>query len=278
MTEFKGEFRFLPGFDTASANNRLMVTGDFDRDIDFVGRGQPDEIDAYKAKAGMCRKAAFAAALPACDIPREGSIAIDGWDDVTEDANQIVRNIVSGANLRDYQALGSGRDDPHAHSMGAARDGLSTVTAFLEVIPHVEVRNTLSDPNAELAKIAIQSKGFIIEWAGLQSLVDVQLAYALAAKKPTYFDHLFEGLRFNPRYFTSDGHRVRLDPQRAENLRGQTHTRHPRAEQPGLTALFGCPARRIIPKLYDRMVASAADAGLFEATYREARQNLGYED
>jgi hypothetical protein len=278
MSESTGEFRFLPGFDTASANNRLMVTGDFSREPDFVGAGRVDETRAHEVLKSLSRKAAFAATVGHASVPESSSPVPQSWEDVTDAADIGVRQLVRGSDLSEYQRQGGLGPEAYEHSTEAARGGISTITAFLEVIPRVEAGTGYADPNTELATLALRSKGFIIEWAGIHSHVDYQLAYALAKVKPHDPGTWFDGMRFNARYFTNTSGRIRINPDKAPNLRGISHTSHPSTAQPGLTALFGCPARRMIPKLYDQMVASAALGGLFEATYREARRNLAYED
>ncbi len=279
---------YLPTLETASARNRLLVTSVAPIDVGAIDFTFPEQRCPYTNDGTLKdleRKQSIARSITDLVLDDESDILQSGtfstWDDLNERMCQVTDSYIDDLDLSEFSALTRGSDEETiSHTKYAAAEGVATIVAFAEVIPRVMVHEEFEDPNTQLGKIALQSKGFIIEWLGIHNDVDYRLAYALAVKKPKDLEAVYKGLRFNSRWFKSDGGRVGLDPVRAENLRDWTTRTHPSAHltsQDRRFALFGCPARKIVPVLYDAVTKLAVSGGLFEATYRQERANLGYE-
>ncbi len=269
--------QFLPTFETASAHNRLMVTSPCIE----VGTAVLDmglsESERRAVQVGLARKRAVAEYLGGVSCNSSGeSPESSSWDDLTGQTCDWLYNHLTAHAFDNYRATGSrSEDESKRHILNAGYTGIVTVSAFLEVIPRVLAGRDFQKPNSELAHISRCSKGFIVEWLGLNEFVDYPLAYALALKKPKKLEDVFNGLRFSSKWFCEKEGRVKLDPRKTANLRDETHRRHPSKHQPRGAVLLGCPARKMIPRLYDSMVNEAETNGLFEVTYESERRKYG---
>jgi hypothetical protein len=160
--------------------------------------------------------------------------------------------------------------------------GTAQTVAFLQVVAEVAALRERRYPAAGLRRIAQRSKGFILHHAALNDAADSGLVYALAQPKPDTTADIeteapFVGLRYNPKWFRMlRGDALGLDPQRVENLRGESN-KHPNHGARPDDIWFGCPAGHIIPGLYDGLIALADAHGLLGVTYDRARGNLGYD-
>jgi hypothetical protein len=278
--------KFIPGFETASAHNRLLLVADNPdlSSIEFVGPGRCP-YSSRLAEGELRRKHAFASHIG--DVALESFVdsetkSPESWSVFNGQVSELVERYVDALDLDSYMALAPVWSSPveaARHTKTAAREGVATITAFLEVIGRVAAHQELEKPDLELASMARSSLGFIVEWLGLDEEVDYRLAYALAKPKPSSINLVYEDLRFNSKWFILDQDgRVRINPDRAVNLRDHRH-KHPMNDdrfQNGEYVLFGCPARRIIPNIYRSMINTAQEAGLLSQSYWTERANLGY--
>ncbi len=182
---------------------------------------------------------------------------------------------------RDLDAYASSTDfsstvDAVRHVRRVARDAVVTTAAYLEVLPKVLMHEEFEDPNRGIARYGSRSMGFMLAWSGLHDQVDKPLAFALAVSPPPQ-ESIYDGmLHFNPKWFADVQGHVVLDPDKAPDLRDETHHRHPAQSDRGQRVLFGCPGRHMIPVIYRNMLQGAHDGELFAATYHTERMNHGY--
>lgn len=270
--------QFLPTFDIAPAHNRRIVTGlqNGSDAIEFTG-DRPCAGDRLFAQMGLANKQLIARYLGeiSCDVSGE-PLETYGWDELTSQTYSWLDSHISKYPFEEYQNLGFATEaQAKKHILAAGYMGIATASAFLEVIPRVLSEQELEKPNADIADYGRRSKGFIVEWMGLNDDVDYHLAYALALKKPLHKEQLFEGLRFKRRWFCAENGRVRIDASKVANLRDMSNSRHPASHQPRVAVLLGCPARKMMPRIYDAMVNQAEGNSLFEMVYRDERRKYG---
>lgn len=292
---------YLPTFETAPAANRLLIC-------------RPNQTlpptEAHPKKDIIERRQAIAKALVSIPLvmpeedPQMSPLASSGsggeaWHNLSQYTSRWIYQHITKVNDNLMSESGHPIElnelrDHLDSSTGAAREGIVTIAAFLEVVAKLSANNDYANPSQAIAQKAMASKGFIIEWAGLDSQVDRPLAYSLAeCPKPTKETEVFIDLHFNPKWFKDENGRVKLDPALASNLRSYqkmsqstspygysepeivARDKHPSVEQTS-SDLFGCPSMPIIPKIYDFMVATASTDKLFEKTYNEERWQRGY--
>lgn len=271
----------LPGFEVTPARNRALVAQDTEsvadplRQCPIFHGGEPQRWDRAKTAADLTRKRVLHRFIDAeFDTNLLGNYPhVEDWD--------AVRGYVTGLIDEMYGGQFPDTISPHPNKslVRIADEGVATMTALLEVGPRVMMNERLDNPNEQLAKYARRSIGLVIGWMGVHEKVDPALAFALAERKPLHITRVFDrGLRFSPRWFLFDRHteRYRLDPDRADNLRGSNHRTHPAWRGAGSAALFGCPAWEVVPQLYDEMVSVAEASGLFGETYADVRRSHGY--
>jgi hypothetical protein len=274
--------RLIPGFETAPGPHRAMVRdGSKYREIIFPnGSPTPPQIKQAEQDLGTKRMLAsrigslgLSSPLPAAET---AATAAGGWRSLKEGTWAWLDGHLATVAIPKYRSAFLTEAQAHAHVAEAARDGASTVVAFTEVVGKVLVNREFKDPNAEIAEWARASVGFSIEWAGLDDMVDLRLAWALASPKPRKPEFVFDDLHFDPRYFAADDElrRVGIDPAKAPNLRDEENRRPHRRDS--RRPLFPCPADAMIPRLHSMIVDEAEAAGLFGRTYLEERAQCGY--
>jgi len=270
--------RFLPGFETAPGAHRALVTSP---DLGSVIRycdAHPDPGLVSDAGEDLYRKQVVADALAPVvlgSVPAEATQEAMTWATLCDTTNSWLESHLAEVDFSGYAPEEFPTPEEAGRNVvGAARQGVATIAAFLEVIPRTlawRMDEPLTTPDAQLAIWSARSKGFIVEWLGLSEAVDYRLADALAEEPAGDPFSVFKDLHFEWIYFIADEAtgEIRLDPELVPALssNGVRVVDADRTERP----LFGCPARKMIPHLYDAMVRQATESGLLGVTYAQER-------
>lgn len=179
---------------------------------------------------------------------------VDSWQELITATTQLVVNEIWHAQR--ILPTAPRRQIDSDRVVHDAKAGISQIGTFLRVIPEVYVKTDLVDPAADLFLVAARSKGFAINGAALDDTADSGLAYGLAAPKPaTSAPMPYDILQYYPKWFTHDhtGGAVGLVSNVVTNLRGESG-KHPNHYAQSGDIWFGCPAHKIIPRLYDHIV------------------------
>ena len=214
--------RFLPGFQTAPGPHRALVTRpDVGADV-YYHDGPPCERVRNEALLDLERKQRVARALSpvALDASRlEAPPARAGWSELRDRTNAWLDAHLASVDFSDYNpALFPTGEQARQKVLHYAHQGIATINAFQEVTGRAvawRVDETLSEPNADVAGFAARSRGFIIEWLGLDGATDFKLADAIAVDPTGNPDRVFDDLHFEWIYFDVDAVRreVHLDPE-----------------------------------------------------------------
>lgn len=263
---------FIPGIEMACPYNRRLVNGH---------EGQPIVSGTSKkglnraiamGEIGLQRKQAFAATLTPDVLDR---LVIEDtpsdWEDLTQMAHDAVGSAYEGVDLSDYaEACESTEEEVYDSEVeDAARGGISTATAFIEVIPRVLVNAGLEKPAEEAVDYAIRSKGFMIHWAGVRSDIDPALADYFARPGLPQRQSVFDNLRFDERLFKAEEGRI-IPKQRvcfmpidgAVFALAKNYKIKP-------SVILGCPGIRAVSRLFPEMVEAADRAGLLQESADE---------
>lgn len=208
------------------------------------------------------------------------------WGELAVAANGMVDAHLEAQDFTEYASLrtvgdGYGNERPQLpdETMGEAKEvahqGNHTTAAFLEVVPKVLSVNEYTDPNKEIAQVALNSLVFIAEWARLEGKMDYSFDYALAYPRPKLRGRkpeevIFKDLHFGVHWFKQEGEQVVLDAEKAPKLRDQRG--HPLLKRDqGTVPLFGCAALHLVIPIGKQMVRAAETSNLFGLTYEAAR-------
>lgn len=262
--------QFLPSFELAPPHNRLLVTQPRrDGQVQFYG-GAPTPEQTRHAQTVLGVRQRVSSFLG--DAVIDGSYEaehVTAWSTLKAQTNQWLTSHIMSLPIDDHESICvvATPDEAKAEILSAGREGVETILAFLEALPSIKFPMNLTKPNQEIADVARASKGFIIAWSNLSGTNDRALAFALANPKPRTMGKVFHDLHFDPSWFCYKNGRVGLDPAKVRLLRSYHGARPNVDSRIGPRALFGCPASKMIPRLYDMVVAEAEKAELFEQKY-----------
>lgn len=268
--------QLLPGFNTASGANRHLVTVP-----ELPERLPPLSL---VSESDLMGKRVIARSLqPRPDLSRiamatntnvDAMTVRERWSELVYTSNVWLEGHLRGIILPNYDpGHFSSSDEAKNHAIKAAKDGYATCGAIIEVVPKVLYDRTFDDPNTEIADWASRSVGMAVEWLGLDPEVDEPLAGALSDVWPEVNESAFHDLHFGEMWFEADDRTrsVSLHAERAAALLDRTRYEHPAEKQRPVETLFGCPARKWIPGMYQAMVGLAMEQCLFQDTYNEHR-------
>lgn len=259
----------------ASAHNRHLVLTPGSKDgIDFIGNPATG-YDIAKAAEELHTKQALAAELGRFPVARELAIPVKDWTSLVRSMSNFVIGHLEQHDFEAYSKSPPKRNQKTDREkiLVVANEGIATVGAFLAVIPKVCHVQNEQEPGPDLLRSARMSKGFIVAWYSMDSTDDVSLARALCPKtqRARTDEELFHNLSFDEKWFQGDPDgSVTLHDSNMDRLQQSLKSRR-LSSRNNSRAVFGCPAARWIPPMYD-MMADMADAnGLFEATYFKHR-------
>lgn len=259
--------RFLPGFEVAGGNARLVHTVETPATVDRLDGGTMAFPLGQLAVLQRARE--FAKQIDPIDLtPLAGLPAAQTWDDLDLQAYAVYED-----HLRSVPPPAA---EQAARISYAAKAATGLIMAFLAVIPRVVEADEFNNPNGDIAQLARNSVGLMAGWLQLSNESDFGLTYALMSPKPNQGGSKnFYGMRYNAKWFLRHADEIRLNPAKVPHLRNERN-KHPTTQDRPPDVNFGCPAARHVPKLYQAMTTKALHDNLFGASYLSARLNLGY--
>jgi len=268
--------KILPGFEIAGPNAKLVTAPSLPTTVLARSRSgkvkilrehQVDRLKNFRVSADLIR------GVNISDIVSR--IEVNSWDELSA---KITHGLVSG--IWDQIVANPVNSGPRINTERIEYDsfsGAAQISAFLEVIPHILCQSDLQDPAESLETLARRSKAFILHSAGLDDLTEAGFTYGLASPKPDiHSDFPHSGIRYNPKWFEYlPNDTVGLNNAKVADLRSENN-KHPTSESAYTDVWFGCPALKSLSPLYDAVVTSASQNGLFEQSYISERRQLGY--
>ena len=205
-------------------------------------------------------------------------IDVSGWADLTQ---QMYTKLQIGIDQGLEKVPSKSLSPDIIHRIrNDSLSGSAQITAFFAVMPELLFNRDFVDPNSAIATIAKRSKGAIMQWASLREDIEGDLVYGAAYPKPDLtndnYMKRYGNLRYHPKWFmVTDEDKVMLDSSKIHNMRGEKG-KHIDRQLPPDAVWYGCPARTIIPTMYDGMLAAVENNDLFGKDYHMLRANHGY--
>ncbi|CAN5118089.1 hypothetical protein BH09PAT3_BH09PAT3_2610 [soil metagenome] len=229
----------------------------------------PREIERFRYAAAVTSE---------ISLDELAEVQVGSWNDLSNYANDVIQgqmNILqrnTAHSLSDYE-----KRDADNHLDVDGRAGTYQVAAFLRVLPRVLFVTDFENPNVDIAKRAAMSKKTIVGWSRTDEQTDTILVYGTASPKPDLeSDDEYQDLTLHPKWFEEK-------PNGAVGFKGEKlpHMRDHKNRKLRLNAeskyrFLGCPAIKLVPRLYDAMTEAAQANNLFGSGYTLERINHGY--
>lgn len=238
---------------------------------EFVG-GCPAAPDRLIAKSELDSKRLFASEIGKFPVSEALEASLTSWRELTVFTTGLVLTHLENYDFNAYINSAPNADpiEDRGRILGVAKEGIATIGAFLAVIPKIYHAEDEHKPGPELMDSAQRSKGFIVSWYSMHALDDLNLAKALSVKhvRRQNNDDFFNSLEFDVNWFRAhaDGSIVIKEELLGQLAKLLADRRQSTGGKP--FPVFGCPAARWIPSIYDLMANLADSNNLFEAAYR----------
>lgn len=252
--------RFLPGFDHLCPNGRLITADEVPEGEHILRRdGRTIPIDEPLSSKLVEYRAVDRLVQHVLETePLEFPIATNKRGLVNLAAGVLVEKLQDGLAELPHEVR---REIDSDKLVQDAFAGVAQTAATIEVSAKVADQDERFETHQEVVEVCERSKGMLVHWSGLHVAQDAALTYAVAVPRPDLRSrNPHDGLTYGEQYFEiADDNRCQLDPDVSPHLKG-FKGRHPNFGARPEDAWYGCPARRMIPVLYDGLLA-AADEG-----------------